>query len=116
MVLAYNRTGILDRAVLKEMGVAVGTRHLLQLKVDYAEHSRITMGLVTNAAEQRQQKVELFAHIWDTDKGDVVWEATGGAAATSGEFAVARAMPDILAAATKNLVARLPVTAPPAAR
>lgn len=109
MMIAYDRTGILDRAVMAEMGRVLGTRHLLNLRVGYEESSRIGVGFATSVAETRTQAIHLFAHVWDTEVGDIVWEAAGGAASTSGEFSVAVPTQQVLAAATRNLAARLPI-------
>lgn len=90
LVESYVTTAILDKKVLQQIKDATGKRFFLVVVLgDFAENSTTThSGGSTNVTTE--VKINATAYVWDADKGDVVWEAMGGAGATahSGGFMI----------------------------
>ena len=100
MVRDYQITGILDKETLLMMGRAVGAPHLLHMRAHYWERS-LTKDFV--------QMPNASAHIWSTEKGDVVWEASATLERpVNDEIESRRPMGELLAVAYHLLSSRLP--------
>lgn len=108
MMVAYEKAGVVDPAALREIGQALGVRHLLQVRVAYTEQTGVSAGAASGVSEVDRQRLEMHAHLLDTARLAVVWEAAGGASATAGAFWHPREVPEILAAAALELAGKLP--------
>lgn len=108
MVLAYDRTGILDKETLSAIGEALDADHLLHVEVTYGAGKSTDYNLFTGLSTTRNQRLSIFAHLWSPGKGDVVWEAAGGAAVEATELQRSRSIPEILAVACKDLALKFP--------
>lgn len=100
MIISYNQTGILSKETLQTMGTALNAGHMLHVKVAYAS--------LQPDEYTTLQNLDMFAHLWDSAKGDVVWESTGGAQVNAGIFVQARTIPEILAIACVEVIKALP--------
>ena len=100
MVTDYERTGILDKETLAAMGEAVGANHLLHMRARYWERP---------LTEDFVQILDVSGHIWSTEKGDVVWEASANVERpVNDEIESRRPMGELLAVACRLLMAQLP--------
>jgi len=68
MVENYDRTGIMSRATLQEMGEAIGADALVATTARYWER---------NLSEDFVQNLEMVVRVWSPEKGDVIFEAAG---------------------------------------
>lgn len=84
----YQTTSMIDRGLLGSMSEATGTRYFLYVRLgDFEQNSRLAYsGLSGRARTQKDVGTTAFAQVWDSESGDVVWEASGSAVASSGEF------------------------------
>ncbi len=74
----------------------------------YGSGKTTDYNVFTGFETKRNQQLSLFAHIWSPERGDVVWEASGGARVEAGEFQRTRSISEILGVACRNVVARMP--------
>ncbi len=81
MYALYRETGLFERDALRAVGMAVGCRYLMQVKLASFDQSRsprfayfgVTL-LQSQAATTR-----LFIQIWDSIEGKIVWERSAEA-------------------------------------
>jgi hypothetical protein len=106
LIRDYQQTSILDRAVLDSIARATGTRHLLYTRAAYETGRSVTGNFLTGYSARRDQDLQLFVHIWDGGKGDVVWEAVATGKVSAGELEYSRGVDEILAASVQDLVAK----------
>jgi len=78
----YAQTGLFDREALQAVGKAVGVRYLVQLKLQsFAQSSKPRFGyLGLNVLQTQTASVRLYAQIWDSREGRIVWEQSAEAA------------------------------------
>lgn len=103
----HDSTGIIDRAGLGAIGEALGTGHLLRVRLAYRDTDIVANGLHGVSVESRQE-VDVLAQLWEVGSGDVVWEASGPVSSETGDFVVARDREDVMNRAIESLVAVLP--------
>lgn len=86
----YSKTAILDKKTLNDLGSSLKTDFLVYSKVGTRGTTRVTTYLETMPMPivLTIDEIEIFTQIWDTRKGDVVWEGTGGAAGLKGATGV----------------------------
>lgn len=108
LIQDYADTGILDQRGLQQLSDVLGADHLMHVQVGYGETSEVTMGLVTDYAEQERQRLRVVARIWSPAVGDVVWEASGTAESVSGELTTRRTIPEILSVIIQQLARQVP--------
>ncbi|MHC4234523.1 MAG: hypothetical protein ACYSUQ_05355 [Planctomycetota bacterium] len=108
MVVTYETTGVLDKAMLQQMGDVLDVDHLLHVAVRYSEGSETKYSIWTGYDTTEKQNLGLFAHLWSPEEGDIVWEASGGAEVSASEFETTRSLPEILNVACKELAANFP--------
>ncbi|HQR14675.1 MAG TPA: hypothetical protein PLZ37_08945 [Nitrospira sp.] len=81
MVSAYARTGILNRAGLQELGMALQAAYVFQPSL--ASFSQSMSGRFSffglRVLQTRVTMLRLSLQLWDTRTGDIVWEASGEA-------------------------------------
>lgn len=81
MVSAYAKTGILDRAGLHELGMALQSAYVFQPSL--ASFSQSMSGRFSffglRLLQTRVTMLRLSLQLWDTRTGDIVWEASGEA-------------------------------------
>ncbi|GAB4168295.1 MAG: hypothetical protein OHK0024_03660 [Thalassobaculales bacterium] len=73
---AHRNTGLFDRALLGEVGAALDARYLVLLKVqgfDQSSRGRFAF-LGVNLLHTQSATLRLFAQIWDSGDGRIVWE------------------------------------------
>lgn len=76
MLAEYDRTGILERDLLSDIGDAAGTRYVAKLNLgDFrqatADRARI---LGVRFLDTRTATIRLHLEIWDTQTGAIVWQ------------------------------------------
>lgn len=76
----YSKTAILNKETLNSIGDKLGCKYLLYSKVD-TERSIETFIVEGNLRTSKVIGVEIYAQLWDTSIGDIVWEGHGGSAA-----------------------------------
>ncbi len=104
MLQDYQATGILDKQSLQAMAAAVQADYFLHLRVSYGEEC----WQKATACDIRQV-LDVSAHIWGSEKGDVVWQASATAARTViEEIESRRPMGELLAAACWRLMLGFP--------
>lgn len=108
MVVAYDRTGILDKETLSTIGRALDADHLLHVEVTYGAAKSTDYNLFTGLSTTRNQRLSIFAHLWSPAEGDVVWEAAGGAQVEASELQRSRSVPEILGVACRDLAVKFP--------
>lgn len=116
LLLAYQNTGLYDRALLREVGAALGADHVLQLRVGYDRRDEVQQRLwypsETYVAER--QEVSVTALLWDVRDGGLAWEASGGSITQEGEYSTVRTFDEVLAQTASRLAGALPIATHPA--
>lgn len=102
----YQQTSVLDKATIDSMGRAVGARYLLYTRAAYSSGKSVSGNFLTGYSTHRDQSLELFVHIWDARRGDVVWEAVATSEVSAAELQTSRSLDEILGANVRELVAR----------
>jgi hypothetical protein len=118
LLAAYDETGRYDRAVLREVGQALGVDHVLQFQAGYAREREVTTSLLDpgTAYEADRQNLYVTAELWDLRAGELAWEATGTSTTRDAEYERPRSFSEVLAAAAAALAPQIPLRAagPPA--
>lgn len=88
LVASYASTALLDKKVLLKLKEATGSRFFLVTVLgDFKQTQSTTYDPTLDPSVgqnvQTQVNLQAKAYIWDAEKGDVVWEAMGGASATA---------------------------------
>ncbi len=88
VIMTYRSTSIVDKSLIKKLGQSIGARYLFFVSLeDFSKSSRVGYSGLTGSLEtQESAQVSAFAQIWDSEEGDVVWEATASAQSSSSEF------------------------------
>ena len=111
MYSEYQKTGVLRKDILSRVGRAVDSRYVILprlLRFQSEAFDRATV-LGISFLRTRQSNVDIYAQIWDTVTGEVIWEA-----ASEGSIAseVVRGRPASFMAvaeyACESLVSRMP--------
>lgn len=74
----YRHTGIFRHESLRKIGQATGVRYVAQLKLaGFEQGSAGRFGLFGwRMVDTKHAQIRLFMQIWDTQEGNIVWEAT----------------------------------------
>lgn len=82
----YSKTAILDKKVLNDLGTALKADYLVYSRIGSSSKTRVETALETIPVHTQTtvNEIEIFVQVWDTQKGDVVWEGVGGAAGLNG--------------------------------
>lgn len=109
----HAQTGAYDRALLREVGAALGVDHLLDLRAGYevfAEEGSSVLGRdVTYEADRQTFAVD--AVLWDLRQGALAWRAEGSATTRDGELERPRSAEEVVAATATRLARRIPLGA-----
>lgn len=111
LLVGYQQTGIYDRALLREVGQALGADHALQLRVGYERSSELTTRLFypSETFTRERQDLHVTALLWDVRDGGMAWEASGSSTTQEGEYTIARDFGQVLAVTAARLAAQLPL-------
>jgi len=83
----YQTTSLVDKSLIQRIGKSLGVRYLMLVSLSkYRTISSVGSSLLSKAEPVDSATVSAFARIWDSESGDVMWEATGESEADSGEF------------------------------
>src|SRR5690349_1477920 len=102
----YLQTSVLDKATIDSMGRAVGVKYFLYTRAAYATAKSVSGNFLTGYSTRSDQGLQLFVHVWDARRGDVVWEAVSDAEVSAGELQTNRGLDEILGAGVRDLVGR----------
>jgi hypothetical protein len=102
----YQQTSVLDKGTIDSMGRAVGVKYFLYTRAAYAAAKSVSGNFLTGYSTRRDQGLQLFVHVWDTRRGDVVWEAVTDAEVSAAELQASRNLDEILGAGVRDLVGR----------
>jgi len=102
----YQQTSVIDKATIDSMGRAVGVKYFLYTRAAYAAAKSVSGNFLTGYSTHSDQDLQLFVHIWDTRRGDVVWEAVTNAEVSAGELQTSRGLDEILGASVRDLIGR----------
>jgi hypothetical protein len=74
----YRHTGIFRHESLRKIGQATGARYVAQLKLaGFEQGSAGRFGIFGwRMVDTKHTQIRLFMQIWDTQEGNIVWEAT----------------------------------------
>lgn len=111
MYREYQNTGIFQREALAKLGEATNCRYILQLKLaDFRQSSDGRFGILgLRVVTTRQSNLRLFAQLWDSHTGAIVWEASDELSmATEAVRQVNITFTDIVEAGSAELIASLP--------
>jgi hypothetical protein len=113
MYLAYKDTGLFDAALVHRIGQAIGARYLVQLKLASFDQSGgggmfSFMGL--SLGHQQTATVRLFAQLWDSVEGRIVWERSNEASERKRSLIRTRTikMEDVVKSDAEALIKELP--------
>lgn len=111
LLMGYQQTGIYDRALLREVGLALGADHALQLRVGYERTQEVQTRLFypSETFPTERQDLHVSVLLWDVRDGGMAWEASGSSTTQEGEYTVARQFGEVLAATAARLAAQLPI-------
>jgi hypothetical protein len=98
----YSKTAILNRKTLNSIGNKLGCKYLLYSKVD-TERSVEAFIVEGNVRSSKVIGVEIYAQLWDTNIGDLVWEGHGGSAAPENGYDV----PNLIELSAEGLAKRI---------
>ena len=79
----YNRSAIINKQTLTQLGEALKARYLIYSKVGHSEDYIGSMSYYSFASYKILEG-NIYCQVWDTQNGDIVWEGVGGAAALEG--------------------------------
>lgn len=102
----YQQTSVLDKATIDSMGRAIGVKYFLYTRAAYAAAKSVSGNFLTGYSTRRDQELQLFVHVWDTRRGDVVWEAVTNADVSAAELQASRGLDEILGAGVRDLIGR----------
>lgn len=106
-----DETGFVDPSVLSDLYDATRVRYFIRLATDrLAESKRYT--IEKNSWTGRNQlksydrkSIRVFGQVWDAETGETVWEGTGSAKASEGQyFYIAQDEADFYAAAARTVL------------
>lgn len=111
----YMETGILDGALLRQIGRIAGVRYLAQLSIaSFVQDDKGRFGLLgLRMVETKTGNMRVFIQIWDSESGAIAWEGGGElnfAYDTSKELPVT--FQTVAETAARNLFANLPQEEP----
>ncbi|HEX6042619.1 hypothetical protein [Longimicrobium sp.] len=110
LLQAHADSGEYDRALLREVGTALGVDHLLDLHAGYtvrAEEGSSMLGSnVTYEAERQTFTVD--AVLWDVRDGALAWRAEGSGTTRDAELQRPRSPEEVVAAMASRLARRIP--------
>lgn len=111
LLVAYQETGLYDRALLRKVGEALGVDHVLQLRVAYERHSEIEAGLFDPGTlyEADRQNLHVTAVLWDVRHGELAWEAAGSSTTRDAEYELPRSFFDVLGVTASRLAEQMPL-------
>lgn len=117
LLVAYQQTGIYDRALLQEVGDALEADHVLQLRVGYEMRNEVETRLFSpgDLYEADRQNLHVTATLWDLRRGMLVWEAAGTSTTRDAEYELPRSFADVVAATAAALAQQIPLAEPAAA-
>jgi hypothetical protein len=78
MLRDYETSGILRKESLKRIGESLGVRYLIQLSLlQYSQENSTRFSVLgIRFLETRSSTLRVFAQIWDTSSGAIVWEGS----------------------------------------
>jgi hypothetical protein len=78
MVEAYRDTGIFPRDMLVQVGSAIGTRYLVQLKLAaFSQDMRERVSIFgVRLFQTLHANIRLYMQIWDAETGTIAWEGS----------------------------------------
>lgn len=111
LLVAYQQTGIYDRALLQQVGRALQVDHVLQMRVGYERVSEVENRLFDPEGlyEADRQNLHVTAMLWDVRQGALVWEAAGTSTTRDAEYELPRSFGEVVAATAAALAERIPL-------
>ncbi len=78
MIWDYETSGILRKETLRRVGEALQVRYFIQLSLlQYVQDTSTRFSVLgIRFLETRSSTLRVFAQIWDTQSGNIVWEAS----------------------------------------
>ena len=78
MVENYRETGIFPRDLLTNVGNAIGTRYLVQLKLaGFSQEMRDRLSILgVRLFQTLHANIRLYMQIWDAETGTIAWEGS----------------------------------------
>jgi len=78
MVENYRETGIFPRELLTNVGGAIGTRYLVQLKLaGFSQDIRDRVSIFgVRLIQTLHANIRLYMQIWDSETGNIAWEGS----------------------------------------
>ncbi len=107
----YQNTGIFNHQALAQLSKATNCRYILQLKLaDFRQSSDGRFGVLgLRVLTTRQSNLRLFAQIWDSQTGAIVWEASDELSMATEAFRqINITFTDIVEAGSAELISTLP--------
>lgn len=111
MLDTYERAATLDKATLVKMGSALNKSYLMQAKFVKFHLGKKTTEydpLTGTTPKPGWNEVEIFAQIWDTQKGEIVWEGVGKVMMSSSTQFIRAELDKIIREVCKGLIEKLP--------
>lgn len=109
LIAQYEETGRLNQELVRELAQAVGARHLLNLRLTYAEDAGYGPGDFSGDLEYEGQGLRVIAQLWDGERGVLEWRTVGDVTAVSSDLMRARRVDDLLAAVMPEIAELVPV-------
>lgn len=111
MYVEYAGTGVFNHDILVRIGEAIGSRYVLQLQL--AEFSQLSSNRLSalgiRLIQTNQATIRLFAQIWDTQTGQIVWEGSEELNRARDTFTSQPiGFNEVVAQSAKQLIARIP--------
>lgn len=111
MLKDYETSGILRKASLNRIGKGLGVQYLIHLSLlQYVQNASTRVSVLgIRFIQTRSSTLRVFAQIWDTASGEIVWEGSSSVT-LAGEDVREKPIPfeDVATRAWKELIQQLP--------
>lgn len=109
LVAQYEETGRLNAELVRELSEAVGARHLLSLRLAYAEDAGYGPGDFAGELEYEGQGLRVITQLWDGERGVLEWRTVGDVAAVGSDLMRARSVDELIEAIVPDIAALVPI-------
>jgi hypothetical protein len=109
LIEEYEETGQLNPELVRQLGDAVGARHLLNMRLTYAEEAGYGPADLVGEIEYEGQGLRVIAQLWDGERGVLEWRMIGDVTAVASDLMRQRDADELLEAILPEIAEAVPV-------
>lgn len=109
LIAQYEETGRLDAEMVRELSEAVGARHLLNLRLTYAEDAGYGPGDFAGELEYDGQGLRVITQLWDGERGVMEWRTVGDVSAVGSDLMRERTVDELIEEIVPEIAALVPI-------